>query len=366
MSFSIPITNNSLDDLPDNTKTIEELASKAAIETVLPRFINTPAGGRFVSFFFTFSGENGTTVTLYVRRRTDDGQSSFEKQANHTLDTPPAIRGSLWEQTIVIERDDVIPIEHLRQRAQYTSIWLHTGSDPDVAFEEYRHNPFPTELSGLPDCPHQNVDRGIKTPNLDILVAKCSTCECPLAVATEQQATNQEYTPAHEALTAQFIDLPVEEDAPAKGTMTYPKGTLTHTEISLHVLSRYAHVEQSHLEIYARNNRIGYLVTIGSMIIGYALWERIDDLALLQQVYVFPEFRGSGFGQLIVRAWFDELVDERYYAIGANEAGMTTLEQEGHIEDGIAIPATILSCRDTSDPAQINANYADRLRSNNT
>jgi hypothetical protein len=357
MSFSVPITTDDLDTLPDNTTLIENLAANDKITTVVPRFLGTEDTGRFVTAFFTFHGTNGTNVTLYTRTHNTDSESSLEKQTTINLTNEPIILGDLWNQTILIEAPDIESIEHLKQRAEYDTYWLSLGHDPGLSFNEYKREPFPSTPTGLPDCDHTKAEDPVKTPNLDMTVTMCDDCGIPLAVATDNGGLE-----AHNTISAEFAGIPVDDDHPVRSTTTTPTGPLTNAEITLHVLSRYANVEQSHFDIYARNDRHGYLITLGSAVAGYALWNTFDDYPALQQIYIFPEFRGSHLGEILVRSWFDQLDAEHYYAIGPNDAGTATLSSLGHFDDDCATPATILSCSDTLDAGAVNASYTDRVR----
>jgi GNAT superfamily N-acetyltransferase len=357
VKFTVPISADDLKALPDHTSLIKDLADKPNIVTVLPRFVGTGDTGRFVTAFFIFHGSEATRVTLYTRIRTSDGKSTLEKRDEITLGYEPKIIGDLWDQTIVIKEDDIRPVEHLRQRCEYDTYWLVSGYDPGITYEEYKREPFPTNTKGLPDCDHTKADDPVKTPNLDLVVTPCGDCGIPLLTTTGPDPIE-----AWTTLTADYLGLPTTGDPPVHGKRTTPAGPLTNAEVTLHVLSRFANVEQSHFEIYARNDRYGYLVAIGDAIIGYALWNTFEGTVALQQIYVFPEFRGDNLAELLVDVWFDQLDADHYYAIGPNDAGLTTLSQAGHLDDGTATPATILSCRDSINPGEVNASYTDQIR----
>jgi len=361
MSFTVPVTPDNLDELPDNTSLIEKLAAKPNITTVLPRFYGIQDTGRFVTAFFVFHGDNGRKVTLYTRRRTSADESKLEKQTTITLTNPPTITGNIWNQTILIKNEDINAIERLKQRVEYDCYWLSSGYEPDIAFDEYSRDPFASTPSGLPECDHANVSEPAKMPTLDITVSLCEDCGIPLLLATDNGAIE-----AHNTLKTDFIGVPAgDEQSPARGTTVTPAEPLTNDEITLHVLSRFANVEQSHFDIYARNNTYGYLLTLYDNVAGYAFWNKFDGYTALQQIYLFPEYRGSGLGELLVRAWYEHLGVDHYFAIGPNTAGTATLENLGHLDDGVATPATILSCKDTLNADQVNANYADQIRRGN-
>jgi len=353
MTFSTPIDTNDLNDLPDNTDLIEDLNQKDKITTVLPRFLGNNDTGRFVTAFFVFKG---TSVFLYTRQRTSNGESSLEKQTRASLTNHPTILGDTWNQTILIEDEDIETVERLKQRVEYDTYWLSFGHEPAIPFDEYKHDPFGAQITGLPECDHTEAQDPVKAPNLDLTITLCKDCNLPLMVASPSEVFE-----VQEVLRPEYVGIPSEGN-PVKGKRVNPDDPLSNAEVSLHVLSRFAHVEQSHLDIYARNDDYGYLITLDNSIAGYALWNEFGDHVALQQVYIFPEFRGADLGEILVNAWSDQLDIDHYYAIGPNEAGLTTLEKAGHIDDGTATPATILSCRDTLDSSAVNASFADRVR----
>lgn len=352
MAFSVPIDTNDLDALPDNTALIENLVQKDGITTVLPRFIGTEDTGRFVTAFFIFQDKN---VVLYARER-DDNTSSLEKQTTVTLTKSPTVLGDLWNQTILIEDQDIDTIEHLKQRAEYYIAWLSQGRDPAISFSEYKHDPFQADLTGLPDCDHTETQDPVQAPNLNLTVTLCEDCNIPIIVVTDEGAFE-----AQDVIRSDYIGIPSDGNT-VKGKSTTPSDPLTNAEVALHVLSRFASVEQSYLDIYSRNGDYGYLITIDNAIAGYALWTEFENHVALQQIYLLPQFRGSSIGEILVNAWYDQLDADHYYAISPNEAGLTTLEKTGHLEDGTATPATVLACRDTLERTAINANYVDHIR----
>lgn len=360
MTFSVPIeTLDDIEALPDNTNTIESLTNKDQITTVLPRFIGTESTGRFVTAFFIFHGDDAQTVTLYTRQRTNS-ESTFEKQTTASLTKTPTFIGDTWNQTILIETPDIDTIERLKQRAHYDTVWLATSHDPDITFDEFHSYPFNSIPAGLPDCDHTKTTDPAQTPNLDITVTLCQNCGIPLVVATPNGGLE-----AHNTLDTEYIGIPTDEDTPVRAKQTTPTDPLTNAEVTLHVLSRYANVEQSHFDIYARNDHYGYLITLHNSVAGYALWNEFNDHIALQQIYIFPEFRGAHLGEILVDAWYDHIDADHYYAIGPNDVGQHTLSQAGHLDGGTAAPATILSCSDTLDAGAVNASYTDAVRRGN-
>lgn len=356
MTFTVPISFEDINTLPDNTDLIENLYAKEEITTVVPRFLGDISTGRFVTAFFVF---RDTELTVFVRRRDEGKESKFERQNTVTLANSPTKTGNLWNQTIFIEGPDVIAVEKLKQRVQYDTIWLSTGGDPEISFEEYYSEPFNYEPKDeLPDCPHHDLSDFIQVPNLGFYIRLCNDCKSPIALDID----GEPYL-AFQTLTSEFLGLPESSDeVSVRGTTTEPTGPITAGEIALHVLTRIAHAELSHFEIYARAGRYGYIITLNESVAGYALWNEFDDHIALQQIYVLPHFRHSSFGKVLVDAWHDELGNPNYYAIGLNNAGAATLEGAGHLgAEGPAQDATILSCRDTTNPADVNASYADAI-----
>lgn len=359
MTFTVPVTPDNLEELPDNTELIESLNERDDITTVLPRFYGTEDTGRFVVAFFIFHGINGQRVTLYTRRRSN-GESGPEKRTTITLENPPTITGDLWNQTILLKNEDITPIEHLKQRVEYDCYWLASGHEPAITFDEYSRDPFAFSPNGLPECDHTKADDPAKTPSLDITITLCEECGIPILVTTDDG-----WIEAHNVLQPEFIGVPAgDENNPVRGTAVTPTGPVTNDEITLHVLSRYANGEQSHFDIYARNTR-GYLITLYDNVAGYATWNEFETHIALQQIYIFPEFRGGHLGEILVRSWFEQVDADYYYAIGPNDAGKATLSALGHLDDGTATTATILSCKDTLSPDEVNASYADQVRRGN-
>jgi GNAT superfamily N-acetyltransferase len=355
MSISPPIDTDDLDTLPDNTDLIETLNDKNKITTVLPRFLGTNDTGRFVTSFFVFLDKK---ITLYTRKRTQDEKSKLEKQASKTLSKEPTIIGELWNQTIIIETPDINTVEHLKQRSEYDSYWL-TGYESDIPFNEYKQDPFDSTPTGLPDCNHTQATDPVKTPQLDLVVTLCEDCGIPLFLANDNGVVE-----ARNTLSPEYIGIQ-HDDSPAKSTTTTPHGNLSNKEITLHVLSRFANVEQPHFDIYSRTNDHGFLLTIENSIAGYALWNEFEGHIALQQIYLLPPFRGENLGELLVSAWYNHIDADQYYAIAPNDTGTATLEKLGHIDDNIATPATILSSRDTLDPGAVNASRTDQTRRGN-
>lgn len=356
MPFSVPIEVDDVGSLPDNTELIENLSQAESITTVLPRFIGTEETGRFVTSFFVFKSQ---TLTLYTRRQAD-GQSGLGKSNSIELTNSPIVTGDLWNQTVILTGDDVAPVETLNQRSQYETYWLSFGHTPAVSFKEYAHEPFPTDVGGHPDCEHTKPEDPTYAPGLEIPITLCEDCGIPLAVGHNAQVYD-----ARSTLEASFIGIPTDSGSPAKSTTTTPHGAITDKEVALHVLSRFAHAEQSHFGIYSRSERMGYLLIIGDVVAGYVLWNVFGENIALQQIYLLPHYRGEGLGELLVRSWFDSMEADHYFAIGVNKAGSGTIGNLGHFDDGIATPATILSCRDTLDAGEVNANYADQNRRGN-
>lgn len=355
MSISPPIDTTDLDTLPDNTDLIENLNNKNEITTVLPRFLGTNDTGRFVTSFFIFQDKK---ITLYTRQRPHDGKSKLEKRESKPLSKAPTIIGDLWNQTIIIETPDINTVEHLKQRSEYDSYWL-TGYEPDIPFDEYKDDPFDTTPTGLPDCNHTETTDPVKTPNLELVVTLCDHCGIPLFLANDNGVVE-----ARETLSPEYVGIPT-DDSPAKSTTTTPHGTLSNKEITLHVLSRFANVEQPHFDIYARTNDHGFLLTIENSVAGYALWNEFEGHVALQQIYLLPPFRGTNLGELLVQAWYDDIDADQYYAIAPNDTGTATLENLGHIDNNIATPATILSSRDTLNAGAVNASRTDQTRRGN-
>lgn len=354
MSFSVPISVDDVGTLPDNTALIENLATEETVTTVLPRFLGTGEEGRFVSAFFVFHADR---VTLYCRLYQSEGESSLTKTDSISLTTEPTVIGDLWDQTIFIEDADMQAIDLLKQRSEYETWWLSFGQHPEEPFEALRDDdPFEFVPNGLPECSHESVSRGRQVPNLDIVVVPCAECGIPLHVATDE-GLQTNYT----LLREEFLDVD-STGGEFVGIPVLPEGKVSNAELTLHLLTRFANVEQEHLDLYTRHGRLGMAFVHEEVAKGYVLWDEYNEIVALQQIYVLPQYRREGWAERFVEHWFEQVDCESYFAVEPNPAARAVHESIDHLSDGTARPATVLSCRDTLDLAEISSGYADKMQ----
>ena len=342
MSIRPPIGPDNLESLPDDTGFIEGLAGKEDITTVLPRFYGNQGTGRFVAAFFVFRDKK---VTLFCRSQPSEGVSGPTKTDTVALVNDPTICEDLWNQTIFIEGEDMYTIESLKQRAEYETIWLTYGEPVQVPFDEFRDdNPFEYRPGGLPECNHTESASPLQEPNTNIVVVPCDDCDIPLYVVSEIGAKQNS-----DLFRGEFLGVS-SEDETLVTVSTRPEGETSSAEIVLHMLTRFAHAEQQHMDFYNRNERLGMVFVHEGIVKGHLIWTEHNDVVALQQIYVFPQFRGAGLAAEFIEAWFEQAECNWFFAIEPNPAARRVHEKLGHFDDGTARPATVVSCRDTLDP----------------
>jgi len=339
-----------METLPDDTDLVEDLAAKDDVETVVPYFLGDGDVGRFVTAFFVVSGE---TMTLYARRRDGDAVD-FERIDSTAVGEPAAWAGTLWNQTISFDGDDVAGVVELRERAGYDTHWLFAGSDPTASFDAYRRDPLGHAPTGFEPCEHQPGDDSGPVPNLGLQIASCTECGTPLFVTGDDTGTR-----TMEVLNAVHIGEGFGDDA-IRGFRIVPEGDVSGREEALHVLSRLANDENPSLQHYARGDRQALLFLVGDQIVGYAAWDHVGSDVRLCGFYLLPEYRGDGgLAETVVEAFFDEVEHDRYLVETPNDAGRAAISRAGHLDTGVATPVATLACRDTTDASDPGAIYAD-------
>jgi GNAT superfamily N-acetyltransferase len=356
MTLSTPITIEDLSSLPDNSAEIESIVESDDVMTVVPRFMGTAETGRFVTSYFEIKD---TTLSLYSRKSARGLPGEIEFIESIELDHQPERVGGIWDQTLFFEEPDGEAVEWVKQRANYETIWLTQGDPPSESFFEWATEPYSHEATGLPDCEDHEMTKGFQPPNIDINIICCPKCEMPLfatAGGTEPYSTD-------EILQASFVGISsAEEETDVRGVPVEAGGSVSNREIALHILTRYAMLETDRMDLYVRDDQKGYLILMGDLIVGYAMWSEHGDYTALQQRYLLPDFRGNRLGTVLLEAWYDYIDSDWYYTIQSNEAARKSLEASGHIDQDTARPANILSSRDTNDPARISPGFVDRQR----
>lgn len=350
MPISPPITGRDLETLPDDTEFVEDLAANEDVETVVPFFLGDGDVGRFVTAFVAVSG---TTMTLYARRRDGDAVD-FEQIDATTVGEPAAWVGTLWNQTVSFDGDDLAEVVELRERAGYETHWLFAGTDPEQPFETYRRDPLGHEPTGFETCDHQPGEDQRTVPNVGIQVSSCGECGTPLFVTGDTTGTR-----TMEVLNAVHIGEAFGDDG-IRGFRITGNDAVSSREEALHVLSRLANNENPSLQHYARGDRQALLFLVGDQIVGYVAWDDVGPDVLLRAIYVLPEYRGEGgLAETMVAAFYDELDHDEYLVETPNDAARDALARAGHLDTGIVTPVATLACRDTTDASDPGAIYAD-------
>ncbi len=347
-----------MEELPDNSNLIENLAAKESVEQVVPTAIGDSDTGRFVVRFHVFKNNS---VTAFARRRNGQGGTEFSKVGSESISGKPIYSNGVWNADVIVPVQNSSGPEELKTLARSKSEWLHTGEDPpEGAYVE----PAETEPVGLPDCNHTNPTHrvavvGFEDDDEKIDLVRCADCGIPVAFRRddemlmnyeliEREFVNSEFTAGAE----EYIGvLDVEQGPPA-----------TNEELTLAFLTRVANAEISNFDIYSRGQNHGTLFAIKNAIVGYALWSLVNDELILQQIYIMEDFRSSELGKDLVRNWFSSREADQYYAVGLNNAGRSLLKSIGHLPDGPASEATIFSSRDTTDSRKIDATTVEMER----
>jgi hypothetical protein len=350
MSISPPIQAAGLEPLPDDTDLVEDLAAKSAVDRVFPFFLGDETSGRFVTAFLVFSDDE---VTLYARRR--DGESvTFEQIESREIGEPEGWVGTTWDQAQFYTGDDLDAVVDLKERAAYETTWLFDGDDPVESFAEYRFDPTTHEPTGFEECEHVPTGDNERTPNLDVPVSACETCDAPLFLPETGHGKR-----AIEVLRAMHLDKNF-NDSVIRGFRVDDEGPVSPLEEATLVLSWMATTEHPGIPLYARGGMEALVFLVGDQIVAYAGWQRFGSNVLLRALYVLPEYRGEGgLAETVVEGFYDEFTEDSYFVETPNDAAERALARAGHLETGVATPVATLSCRDTTDPSAENAIYDD-------